>query len=382
MSNIDKMSFENAQIKQTFYDFTHNHTNNNYYDYEPNFYKSNSYPQNNNYYDSYKTNDYESDTFLNQNNENYFSTQKQFTNELNECIELKQKELTLEGSYECVPRECAGFYWVSKLTIKNTYISELKNLPPNLTSLHCENNNIVVLDGLSIPASVTDLTITSCNTTTIINLKNGIVNLTLESNNLRSFTGCTIPESVKMLNIATNSMFYLLMGLPSGLKHLNINDTNVQNIDNLNDNLEILETCHCKIPIVNKLPKKLKIWKSFSSQIQKITCDFPKKIEHIDLYKNALTSVPEFPDTVVYGDLNSNDLEMLPLVPSIIEEFDVRNNNRLNYEMLKNVALHLSNCKFEYDDTNKRKNAMIPAICNDYSESNPNYIVLKKVFAV
>ncbi len=215
---------------------------------------------------------------------------------------------------------------ITKLTINETKLENLKNLPLNLKYLNIRDNNISELFSQDIPQSVTHI-IANKNKIEILDLSNSpnIEILELTFNPLSIFA--IFPPNVQELHIndsdiKTTQSFEPLFKL----RVLKMNRTNIESIDSLPDSIEELSICRLTLHEIKKLPKNLRKLIGHSSEIQKLSFEkFPDNVGDLDLYDNKLTSVPEFPNVMSEIDLMSNQLKSIVL-PLHFESIDLRKN--------------------------------------------------------
>ena len=332
---------------------------------------------------------------------------------------MKETKLELIGSDICeLPERLAGFDWVEILVIRNTKIKEIINLPKNIVELFIEQNDLEIFDASIIPNSVLALKFTSNKTKIVTGLKNGIVTLNLAFNQIKELD-CPIPPSVTDLNLSENKGFDKLPMFEfdgCNLRILDVSGTRISNIDDIPDNITILKTCTCTVlRTVNKLPSCLTKWVAFSSQIEKITCEFPPQIDHIDLYDCYLDSCPDFPDSIKTIDIGKNLLDKIPRVPFTIETMDIRENDKLDDEDIKTLEKSMPstasifsgskhmldsmaryNVMFERTDTfgdntfgnnwnmwRRNDDSVFTFSCaSEFKKSNPHYIPIKKQYTL
>lgn len=290
--------------------------------------------------------------------------------------------------------------WVTKLVIKKVGLTSINNLPPNLVELSVIGNNIRILDGAVLPSTLKSLDWIDNKTRDVVGLQDGIVFLQLKDNYISEISSA-IPKTVEKIDVSGNKCLITLPIIPEGCCYANFTCTSITNIDTLPDSIEELHTCRCNIPIVNKLPKNLKVWKNFISGLKSITCKWPSDIIEVDLYNNNVSYVPDFPPTCETVDLGNNALRAVPKFPSTVLSFNIKDNEALELsDEFKAQYRDSSNVQFdEYvsrrsmrqmtytpnlsmwqqyliQSQTKRDKTMI---CDD---SNPHYIPLPRVFSL
>lgn len=299
-----------------------------------------------------------------------------------------------------IPNKLIQFTWLELLCIEKTSITNLENIPSNLKTLICRNNNIIKLDGSFLPNTLINLIFINNKCEEIVNLKEGIIEISLEKNNITQLPN--IPNSVVILNISDNENLEELSQFGNNLKTLNANDTKITNIDFLNDNIQILETCNCNFSTIKKLPKNLIIWKSCTSTIESIECDFPENLIELNLFNNLLINIPKLPNTLKVINLAENELKHIPLFPLTIQIINLKNNRELNTQEIEQLKTNLSNnVTLLYDNINDqltpnmfslfdKDDYFIPNMNNNtqtmsiskYSNNNPHYIILNKIYRI
>ena len=313
-------------------------------------------------------------------------------NLMNECICDRSKDLKITGeNIDKIPNELCEFDWLETLTIERSNICVLDNLPPNIKTLNCYYNKIKILDGSIIPDSVNILTFTHNSTIKVVGLKDGIRELNLSSNKLIQIN-CKIPSTVLTLDVSFNGFLNVLPQFGDHLRVLNIASTSIHNIDDMNDGVQILDSCKCNFDKINKLPKDLIIWKSYTSDISEINCEFPLNLIELDLFNNCLKKVPILPNTIKSIDLARNGLTEIPIFPFTVESVDLKDNPGLDVKLLEEIETKLIDGKLLYDKpcaTNFRyqnfwsgNNFGFVSSSENYSESNPHYIPLYKTYSV
>ena len=101
-------------------------------------------------------------------------------NKIKCCEEDKYSYFSLSGnSILEIPEQILSFTWITNLTINNTSIKYITNLPPNLEELVVTNNCIQMLDGNALPSTLTKLIFTNNSLFDIINLKEGLNEIVL-----------------------------------------------------------------------------------------------------------------------------------------------------------------------------------------------------------
>jgi len=322
---------------------------------------------------------------------------------MKKCMDNRSKDLKITGkNINEIPNGLSEFDWLETLTIEHSGIHTLNNLPPNIKELVCQYNKINILDGSTIPDSVNILTFTHNYTIEVVGLKEGIIELNLSSNKLKQIN-CKIPSTVTTLNVSSNSFLNELPQFGDNLRVFNMAHTLIYDINDINDNVQILDSCNCHINKVNKLPKDLIIWKSYSSNISEIECEFPLNLTELDLFNNCLSEIPDLPDTIKSVDLNKNELQKIPKFPFTAESVDLKNNPKLDVKLLEEIEKSMIDGKLSYDmprtefryqnynnynNFNKipknmfRNNFGLPISSENYSESNPHYIPLYKTYCL
>lgn len=257
------------------------------------------------------------------------SLEEKYRKTIDSNMESKSEELIISN---CKIDKLSDIFvtmiWVTKLTIRGSELKSIENLPPNLVELVIINNEIPYLDGSLLPPTLQLLLWSHNSTQTIVELREGITELIIKDNPITEL--CAIPSTVKKLCLTDNSDLELLPYIPEGCEKIDLNCSGITNIDRIPDSCTELSTCRCKIPIVNKLPAKLKIWKAFISEIAAITCEWPLGLVEADLFKNELSYVPDFPPFTETVDLEHNNLKTIPRFPFTVLNFNIRNNHLLS----------------------------------------------------
>jgi hypothetical protein len=325
---------------------------------------------------------------------------------MKECAHNKSKEFKLTGqNITKIPEEMGTFDWLETLIIEHSSVNFLNNLPPNITKLECKYNKIEILDGSTIPDKVHTLIFTNNNTFEVVGLKSGLRELSISSNKLKKIS-CSIPATITNLDLSGNKFLNELPLTGDNLRVLNINDTAIHNIDNLNDNIQFLETCRCHLETIKKLPKDLISWKSYIANIKTIECEFPQNLTELDLFNNSLTKIADLPDTLKIADLSNNELTDIPKFPLTVNSIDFKKNEKLDNKLLKQIEESLVGGKilYDYDITNykytnflnnnterngnfwifnfPKTNLQFNNFGEIYSKSNPHYIPLEKTYCL
>jgi len=257
------------------------------------------------------------------------SLEEKYRKTIDANMESKSDELIISNcKIDKLSDVVATMIWVTKLTIRSSELKSIENLPPNLVELVVVNNDIPHLDGSMLPATLQLLLWAGNSTKTVVDLREGITELIIKDNLITEL--CTVPSTVKKLFLTDNSDLELLPHISEGCEKIDLNCSGITNIDRLPDSCTELNTCRCKIPIVNKLPASLKIWKAFISEIAAITCEWPLGLIEADLFKNDLSYVPDFPPFTETVDLEHNNLKTIPKFPPTVLNFNIRNNHLLS----------------------------------------------------
>lgn len=275
---------------------------------------------------------------------------------LTNSLESRNEKLMLIGdTINVIPDILKEFTWVTDLTIKNTKIQKLINLPPCLTSLTIESNLIPLFDGSLLPDTVVNLKMTSNKTLNVINLKEGIVNLNLSYGYFNGIMS-KIPSSVQTLIISENKNLSTLPKFSDdgvNIRTIDISRTSILDISELPNGITELQTNHCLFENVNKLPRDLIVWKSYKSKIKTINCDFPKNLTEVDLSYCFLNTCPDFGNDIKLIDLSSNCLQSLPKFPDTVSSVDFRNNYLISEDELTELQQRLpGNVSFLFGDLN------------------------------
>jgi hypothetical protein len=257
------------------------------------------------------------------------SHEDKYRNTIDANMESKSDELIIANcKIDKLTEVVASMTWVTKLTVKNSDLKSIENLPPNLVELVVICNSIPHLDGSMLPSTLKLLIWIKNYTKTIVDLREGIVELIIKDNLITEL--CAVPSTVKQLCLTDNSDLGILPSISEGCEKIDLNCTAISNIDGVPDSCIELHTYRCKIPIVNKLPANLKIWKAYISEISAITCEWPLNLVEADLFKNELSYVPDFPPFTETVDLEHNNLKTIPKFPSTVLNFNIRNNHLLH----------------------------------------------------
>jgi hypothetical protein len=330
-------------------------------------------------------------------------------------IEIKFIDVTVEDLSERI----INFSWLEKIIMSNNQLGDLGKFPsffPNLNYFEVSNNKILFLNGDIFPPSLKTLIFTENSTMKIKNLNDGIEILNLSGNNIRNFDW-SVPASVIKLNLSSNKFLMKLpiFGSSDNIKELDISDTNIRNIDNLPESVEVLIAYKCNILNISRFPKNLIKLVAYRSGIRTIETQFPQCIKEIDLYDNLLIELPEFPDGVETIDLNNNNLEKIPKfnkttkfinlkdnvklpideIKTLIEEFkettifytdpssiSMRDQEETNYQY-KNSNLRENPSNFNQNLFNyQMMNQRVKSFSVEFDDSNPHYIVLTDTYEV
>lgn len=334
---------------------------------------------------------------------NISSDDKSIDKKIEECFSSRTPKLKLKSfNFTELPDILTTFEWVTYLEINSTKITELKNLPPNLTNLDCCNNNIEILDGSILPSTLKILKFVKNKTRKIINLKEGLIDIDFSDNLLEEI--CSIPISTQTLDLSENCNFIHFPNLleNTNLIALSLNRTEIYTIDEklIPNCIKILETCSCdKLTKITWLPCDLIEWKSYCCNIDTITCKFPVNLKNLDLYNNNLEEIPDFPEHIIECDLGLNNLKSLPTIPKTIKKLDIeKNKNLIITDDIKSVNM-LDDVNITYDKPDSselndifntteimKQYEMLKLMndktfdeqpCDKYDESNEHYIILK-----
>ena len=211
----------------------------------------------------------------------------------------------------------------------------------NITKIIFENNNIDVFDGICLPDSIKEFIYINNNTSRIKNLKEGMIKIVINDTEI---TKLKLPSSVIKANI--NSNFELTkLTCGNNLQELDMTMTGLDDIDNLPDTIEILKCNSCTIPIINKLPKNLKIFHARNTEIEEINCIFPDSLIDLDLIENNdLTVCPPINESIIR-------LVMPVRKKSIMKDIIMRNivRNSDNETRKKNNLIRIMNSDKTYN---------------------------------
>lgn len=251
----------------------------------------------------------------------------------------KDKKLILTGQFITkIPEILLSYDWVEDLVIRCTGVEKIENLPPKLISLTIENNIIEFFDGSTLSLSLKSLKFTSNKTKIITGLNNGLERINLGYNFFNEIDS-VIPASVIELKLDNN---VTLKSLPKfeddgcNLKILDISHTKISNIDDIPCTVQSLSTCGIEIQEVNKLPADLTEWKSYKCvKLRNINCEFPKGVIDLDFCDCALRKCPDIPQSVKRLDLSKNILQIIPDMPLTIDYVDLKHNEHLPDELIK-----------------------------------------------
>lgn len=320
---------------------------------------------------------------------------------------VSEKEIFLSGSHITeIPEKFKNFTLIETIKIEGTKISELKNLPPNITTLSAKGNVFKIVDGNEIPESVKNLELNNNSIIRLINLKNGIDVLELCGNSFEEIESI-IPKSVTNLRLSTNQYLKKLPLFEENgvnLKILSICNTMITNIDDLPPNITSLESCYCEIKEVNNLPQTLLVWKSYSTKLESINCDFPPNLVEADFFNCNLTKCPPFPCTIEKIDLGRNCLTEIPFFPPTTESIDLKDNTNFEISDIDKLRGEMPNVKILFnhqvsfggyyntfeslfnnnmdDNTSTRSRWRNTMTHSEFREDNPHYILLKKIYTV
>jgi Leucine-rich repeat (LRR) protein len=181
------------------------------------------------------------------------------------------------------------------------------NLPPNLTDLECDNNNLSQL-----PELPDNLEWLSCN-----------------NNKLKSLP--YLPDNLQYLYCDDNELIEF-PDLPYNLKDLHCTDNKMQGpIDFLPDKLEIL---------------------SFSNnQIIRLP-EIPQTLVELECANNKLTTLPELRNTeLIKLNFDNNSIVDLPDLPDSLRELSCRGNPFSDESIQKLIIFYEKDTTREYRDT-------------------------------
>ena len=139
---------------------------------------------------------------------------------------------TIRGRHITKLPNMERFVNVKSLSIHDTEITELENLPPNLKALFCNNNKIKRI--YNLPNSVRTIFCMDNEITEIINLPENIVNLFCQYNRISYL--CLLPPTLRSLNCESNCL---------------------NKISNLPEDLDTLMCRNNEISYISILPKGL-----------------------------------------------------------------------------------------------------------------------------
>jgi len=268
---------------------------------------------------------------------------------------------------------------LNELTVVDTKIGRLTDLPPNLVKVDLSNNEIPILP--TLPESVKSLTCNN-NPISIITLPSTLETLSCSKCNLKSIDLC---KTLKNINISNNQItkINLFEGLidvdvsnnpirsineyPSTLKRLNIDRTKIRNVDSIPRNIERLNISNTLIDSIDlnnlstidclsvaglgilalpyipstltylnisfnnlkklpKLPDALANLKCQSNMIREIT-DLPSTLRILNCSNNRIKSIDKFPEGILDVNCSHNLLEELPSIPETIGYLNCSFNN-------------------------------------------------------
>jgi hypothetical protein len=208
-------------------------------------------------------------------------------------------------------------------------LKSLKNLPPNVKFLEIKFNQITEVKSCDIPQSVEELNMNK-NSIQNVDLFNSphIKKINLSNNPLTGNVALP-PNLVSAVFVAsminTTTPFKNL----KYLKSLNINSTDIINIDDLPEQIEELYISRLSLDRINYLPPKLHRLVAHSSGISEFCFEkFPDSLKNLDIYDNNLTSLPKMSSLMNEIDLMKNYLQMIDL-PSSFSKIDMRDNDGL-----------------------------------------------------
>ena len=237
-------------------------------------------------------------------------------------------QYTSNKSYRVIPDILSTFIWIVDLTITNTNITCIDNLPQQLKKLTVEHNDIKHLKCEKFPETLKILKFVHNHCTSVTGFKEGLLNIDISHNDI-TIIECEIPSSANYFDVRNNKD---LNKLPKFANHddrifieIDISCTNISCIDNL-PNTKILYTTHCPIQTVKRLPHDLEKWITYHSKIRYIECDFPEDLIEFDISDSYLEKCRGFNNNIHEVDMSSNLLEDIPKFPGTIGSMNIKNN--------------------------------------------------------
>ena len=220
---------------------------------------------------------------------------------------------------DTLPEILTQMDWIKTLTIINSGLSELKNLPPKLETFKCKRNNIPFLDGNLLPHTIKELEFEDNKTEVVINLHEGLLYVSLADNKLKELT---TPSTVTKINLKGNH-FDKEPILNEGIMEIQMSNNPLTSIDKIQKSVMILDVCRTKLAEINNFPPGVITFKAYLCNLVKINVPFPESIKELDLYKNNLEEIPELPPRLTTVDLSGNKLKELKNIPETIRHLDI-----------------------------------------------------------
>ena len=274
-------------------------------------------------------------------------------------IETQNPVLVLKN---VVLPDIKNLIWVKQLEINKCKMDTFL-LPPFLEELTINNCNIILFDASVLPTSIKKLKYNNNNTKDIVGLFENLIDIEITNNNFRELNS-SIPQSTQTLNLSNNTNLKLIPFIPniSAITYLNVCNTRIKSIDNVNNTITNLLCSNCKIKEINSLPTNLQIFICQRAMVTKINCSFPEHIEIMDLSDNILEKIPQLPNNIKQIDLKKNNLIEFPKLPESLQIIDLLDNKNLEItdeirqllvlkqNIIKIEEFKINNTEFDLDE--------------------------------
>ncbi len=184
------------------------------------------------------------------------------------------------------------------LTIINTQLDSLFNLPPRLVTLDCSSNfNLIRI--VALPGSIRTLT---CNNTRVNLLP-------------------TLPASLRQLTAYENT-FAALPTLPDSLNYLNIDHCDLPSFPNFPDSLYTFQANFNTFPSLPPMNSSLnKVQASYNRFLKSLPA-LPDSLTELIVISDSIYSLPPLPAKLSTFSCGNNNLTVMPTIPDRVRTMD------------------------------------------------------------
>ena len=244
---------------------------------------------------------------------------------------------------------------IQKFMLSNSKLSNICNVPQNLTHLILNKCNLSIIDCAMLSPTIKLLNLSHNKIILITNINPNIDELILDSNELEYISD--LPP-IRRISIKSNKIKDTTM-FKDGTSELDLNNNCIEDIEGLPNSIQMLDVARNPIIMIILFPECIKVFVAYNCRISKIQCEFPETLEKLDLYNNMLESIPPIPQFLKWIDVSENDMKIIPYPLNNVEYLDISNNEKLKdlpIEAWKHYMDNSLNRTYQYDKKNPTLN--------------------------